>query len=117
MRLVFPPSSPTASPSSSSFHPTTLPSRNPPPPHNTQHTTHSMSKMCTLLPPCLWVLYALVAPPVHALQTTQCDTTEAERARVTRNALKQLADSYEILPGSLSFPDFAQPAGRYGLGM
>jgi len=34
-----------------------------------------------------------------------------------RKALKQLADKdYEILPGMLSFPDFAQPAGRYGLG-
>ena len=93
---------------------TTLPSRNPPLPSPTDQ--YSMGKMRALLPPCLWVLYALVAPPAHALQTTKCDTTEAERARVTRKALKQLEDNYEILPGSLSFPDFAQPAGRYGLG-
>lgn len=68
-----------------------------------------------VLPLCLWLLYALVAPQAYGLQTTKCDTTEAERARYTLKALKQLEDTYEILPGSLSFPDFAQPAGRYGL--
>lgn len=71
-----------------------------------------------LFAPCLWLVYALVAPlqEAHALQTTVCDTTEVERAHVTRNALKKLEETYEILPGSLSFPNFAQPAGRYGLG-
>jgi len=89
-------------------------SRNPQQTHT--HTNDSMGKM-RLLPPCLWLLHALVSPQAHALQTTRCDTTEAERARVMRKALKQLADKdYEILPGMLSFPDFAQPAGRYGLG-
>jgi hypothetical protein len=72
--------------------------------------------MGKILPLCLWLLYALVAPQAYTLQTTKCDTTEAERALYTLKALKQLEDTYEILPGSLSFPDFAQPAGRYGLG-
>lgn len=50
-----------------------------------------------------------------ALQTTTCDTTERERAVIARKALALLEDDYDVIEGSLSFPPFAQPAGRYGL--
>lgn len=48
-------------------------------------------------------------------QTTQCDSSETERALIMRRALEALEEEYEIISGKLSFPSFAQPAGRYGL--
>lgn len=56
---------------------------------------------------------ALVAT---AQQTTQCDTSPGDRALITRRALEALEEEgYDVIPGKLSFPPFAQPAGRYGL--
>jgi hypothetical protein len=57
----------------------------------------------------------LQQPPASALQTTACDTTERERAVLVQRALAALEDEYEVIEGKLSFPPFAQPAGRYGL--
>ncbi|TFJ80156.1 hypothetical protein NSK_008713 [Nannochloropsis salina CCMP1776] len=64
---------------------------------------------------CFFLLNAISGFQAYARQTTKCDTTEAERAEVMRRTLESLENEYEILPGSLSFPPFAQPAGRYGL--
>lgn len=66
---------------------------------------------------CFFLLNAISGFQAYARQTTKCDTTEAERAEVMRRTLESLENEYEILPGSLSFPPFAQPAGRYGLGI
>lgn len=60
-------------------------------------------------------LPAVLAAAVTAHQTTQCDTSEGERALITRRALEALSEEYDVIPGKLSFPPFAQPAGRYGL--
>lgn len=65
----------------------------------------------------LLLALALLLPLLAtARQTTACDTSEAERAVIARRALAQLEeDGYEAIEGKLSFPPFAQPAGRYGL--
>lgn len=71
--------------------------------------------MSMLALPGLLLLGLLLLHPAAALQTTQCDTSEGERAVVMRRAMEHLDDEYEIIEGKLSFPRFAQPAGRYGL--
>lgn len=63
----------------------------------------------------LLMLLGLLATGACALQTTTCDTTERQRAAVAREALSLLEDEYNVIEGKLSFPPFAQPAGRYGL--
>lgn len=66
-----------------------------------------------------WLLLGLAAAALAvtatARQTTQCDTSEGERSLITRRALEALSEEYDVIPGKLSFPPFAQPAGRYGL--